>query len=127
MSGRRQLDTVRTLAPPVARREPMTSLDELPRVSFIEDLARALRTTVASLKVQHKCGYNYFPALPTIDRRVRYSGDFVRWFLAENRYWVERYRELLETAKKASRQRRRQWFEFGPPHIQPFVGAPRAP
>lgn len=109
----------------IARREPMTSLDEIPRVCFIEDLARAMRTTVASLKTQNKCGYSYFPALPALDRRVRYSGEFARWFLTENRYWVDRYRELLETAKKVSRQRRRQWYEFGPPHTPPFVGAPR--
>lgn len=80
--------------------------------------------TLASLKVEHKCGYSYFPALPTIDRRVRYSGEFVRWFLTENSYWVERYRELLENAEKVSRQRRRQWYEYGPPHTLPFVAAP---
>ena len=103
----------------------MTSLDEIPRVCFIDDLARAMRTSTASLKLQHKCGFAYFPALPTIDRRVRYSGEFVRWFLTENPYWVRRFRELLENAKKASRQRRRQWYEFGPPHTQPFIAAPR--
>ena len=56
---------------------------------------------------------------------MRYSGEFVRWFLTENRYWVERYRELLETAKKVSRQRRRRWYEFGPPYTQPLVAAAR--
>ena len=50
----------------VARREPMSSLDEIPRVCFIDDLARAMRTSEASLKLQHKCGFAYFPALPTM-------------------------------------------------------------
>jgi hypothetical protein len=107
-----------------ARREPMTSLTEIPRVCFIEDLARVMRLPLARLKAQQKYGYGHFPSLPTIDRRVRYSGEFVRWFLAEHPHQVKRYRVLLETARKQRRQWRRQWYEFGPPHTQPFVAAP---
>ena len=73
-------------------------------LAFLEkpDWEQANLLELPSERVARTCTHSYFPALPTFDRRVRYSGKFVRWFLTENRYWVERYRELLETAELAA-------------------------
>ena len=110
----------------VMPREPLTSLAAIPRVCFVEDLARIFRMPLSSLKSRQKYGYGYFPLLPPIDRRARVSGAFVQWFLTENRYWVERYKEILENATKTHRQRRVQWYELGPPYTQPLIGAARS-
>jgi hypothetical protein len=123
--------------PPEALEDAYRKLTRVDAASLVERNRVVHRMIVNGVNVEYRrkdgsiagsqarVSFAYFPALPTIDRRVRYSGEFVRWFLTENPYWVRRYRELLENAKKASRQRRRQWYEFGPPHTQPFIGAHR--
>lgn len=55
---------------------------EIPDVCFIDDLAKALRTSRRS--IERRLAVNTFPIrpLPSIDSRRRWSGDDVRRFLA---------------------------------------------
>lgn len=54
---------------------------QIPDVCFIEDLARALRTSVRTIKRMRRFDSLPIPELPTIDRRPRWSGKDVREFI----------------------------------------------
>jgi hypothetical protein len=106
-------------------KNPMTNVDEIPSVCFAEDLARIFRVPVSRLKQREKHRYTAFPALPRLDRRHRYSGAFVKWFLEIDDYSYRRFKEALEGEQKARRQRHKDWYEYAPPHTIPYSGAPR--
>lgn len=59
----------------------MTS-DDLPAVCFIDDLARALRTSRRSIERRLAVGTFPIRPLPSIDSRRRWSGEDVRQFIA---------------------------------------------
>lgn len=106
-------------------KNPMTSRDEIPTVCFVEDLSRIFRVPVSRLRQQEKHQYIAFPALPRLDRRHRYSGAFVKWFLDIDDYSFRRFKDALEGERKARRQWKKSWHEYAPPHTIPYAGAPR--
>lgn len=59
-----------------------TGRDDIPAVCFMEDLARALRTSLRTIKRMRRFGSFPIPELPAIDRRPRWSGEAVRRFIA---------------------------------------------
>jgi hypothetical protein len=102
----------------------MTGIEEIPRICFVQDVARALRLPAQKVRFRTKYHLGPLPPLPAIDGRVRYSGDLLRWLLTTSAYDVARFQETLEQLKKVKRKRR-PWFEFGPPYSQPLAGAAR--
>src|SRR4051812_32934801 len=102
-------------------KSPMTSLEEIPTVCFVEDLSRIFRVPVSRLKQQEKNQYIAFPALPKLDRRHRYSGAFVQWFLDIDDYSFRRLKDALEGERKARRRWKKTWYESAPPHTIPYA------
>ena len=49
---------------------------------FIDDLARALRCSTATIKRRLRVGTFPIPSLPSIDSRRRWAGEDVRQFIA---------------------------------------------
>jgi hypothetical protein len=56
-------------------------MSDIPSVCFIEDVARALRTSVRTVKRLRRYRAFPIPELPTIDRRPRWSGEAVRRYV----------------------------------------------
>ena len=54
---------------------------DLPAVCFIEDVARALKTSVTTIRRRRRVGAFPIPELPAIDKRPRWSAEAVRRFL----------------------------------------------
>lgn len=57
------------------------AIDQIPDVCFIDDVARALRTSRTSVKRLRRVGNFPIPELPSIDKRPRWSGLAVRKFI----------------------------------------------
>ena len=86
-------------------KDPLTNLDDIPRVCLLEDLARIFRVPVARLKAQYKCDDLTFTALPTLDRLPRFSGEYVKWFLGQDSFsfrLVGETRRRKQPVKKTS-------------------------
>lgn len=60
----------------------MTTTVDIPDVCFIDDVARALRCSVTTIKRRLRVGTFPIPSLPSVDSRRRWSGDDVRQFIA---------------------------------------------
>ncbi len=56
-------------------------MSELPEVCFIEDVARALRASVRTIRKMRSHGVFPIAELDRIDRRPRWSGKRVREFI----------------------------------------------
>ena len=56
-------------------------MSEIPDVCFLEDVARALRTSVTTVKRLRRHRALQIPELPSIDKRPRWSGKDVREFV----------------------------------------------
>lgn len=67
---------------------------EIPAVCFMEDVARALRTSVRTIKRMRRFGSLPIPELPTIDRRPRWSGKDVRAFVDNDQSMGRRLRRV---------------------------------
>jgi hypothetical protein len=59
----------------------MAAVSTIPDVCFLEDVARALRTSRSTVKRLRACGTFPIPELPSIDKRPRWSGKDVREFI----------------------------------------------
>lgn len=59
----------------------MSAKFEIPDVCFMEDVARALRTSLRTIKRMRRFDSLPIPELPAIDRRPRWSGRDVREFI----------------------------------------------
>lgn len=57
----------------------------IPDVCLIEDVARALKTSVRTIQRRRRFGAFPIPELPSIDKRPRWAGEDVRRFLASAR------------------------------------------
>lgn len=60
----------------------MTSLDEIPAVCFMEDVARILKTSERTIQRLRRFGAFPIPELRSIDKRPRWSGEDVKRFLS---------------------------------------------
>jgi len=60
----------------------MTATLDIPDVCFIDDVARALRTSRRSIYRKLAVGTFPIPPLPSIDSRRRWAGEDVRQFIA---------------------------------------------
>jgi len=58
------------------------TLSDLPAVLTADDLCRALRMSRAQFQRLRRAGTFPIPSLPGLDRRVRFSADAVRRYLA---------------------------------------------
>jgi predicted DNA-binding transcriptional regulator AlpA len=56
--------------------------DAIPNVCFIQDVARALRCSTRSIYRRLAVQTFPIPPLPSIDSRLRWSGEDVRQFIA---------------------------------------------
>jgi hypothetical protein len=59
-----------------------TATDTIPDVCFIADVARALRCSTRSIYRRLAVRTFPIPPLPSIDSRLRWSGEDVRQFIA---------------------------------------------
>jgi len=60
----------------------MTATIDIPNVCFIDDVARALRTSRRSIQRRLAVGTFPIPTLPSVDSRRRWAGEDVRQFIA---------------------------------------------
>ena len=60
----------------------MTTDTDIPDVCFIDDVARALRTSRRSIERRLAVGTFPIPSLPSVDSRRRWAGEDVRQFIA---------------------------------------------
>lgn len=103
--------------------KPMTALGQIPLVCFAREVAAIFRLSHREVTLSEKHS-PWFPTLPMLDRRYRYSGEVLKWILSQTGYESEfrRYREVLERSQRV-RRKRNAWYEYGPPHTTPFIGA----
>lgn len=102
---------------------PLTDLEQIPAVCFLGDVSRLLRIPVGKLRWLVANRLCRVPPLPSIDKRIRFSGNLLRWFLEQDDYAYRRFTDALEGERKRRRQWKRAWYEFGPPYSIPLVGA----
>jgi hypothetical protein len=105
--------------------QPVTTIDQLPEVLFIEELAHVLRIPVERFQQVQDSGVLEWPALPALDDRRRYSRRVLLWFLTQHPPDWEAHRRQFTKQEKALRRNRQRWYELAPPFTKPFVAAVR--
>jgi hypothetical protein len=104
---------------------PITSIDDLPEVLFIEELAHVLRIPLDRFQLSQDVGVLEWPALPALDGRRRYSRRVLLWFLLQHPPDWASYREQFRKQEKALRRTGQRWYELAAPFTSPFVAAVR--